>query len=250
MRSLFSILNRRLSAQLSYKGDIIHFNLFFLVQNSPFSNPTVAKLLEADAELAAQEAELNTHLVSVQEKRHSLKTVIDMFAPVDTPNNTPVATLAQTPVAEEQPPQTAPDVVTPELNGAIADTTAEAPVAPTTGQQQGKKNLAPTSSKQGKKSVFIKEPSKNTNDWQQYMKEDFGNAALSEAVAKVMQQHSKQVLEITAIIDAIFTDDIPKEVRSTARERVSNVLSVGAKSGKWYRGQLGKYSMSKAAIGK
>lgn len=64
-----------------------------------------------------------------------------------------------------------------------------------------------------------------------------------------MQQHEKQVVEIAAIIDAIFTNNIPKEVRSTARERVSNVLSVGAKSGKWYREQLGKYSMSKAAVG-
>ncbi len=63
-----------------------------------------------------------------------------------------------------------------------------------------------------------------------------------------MHQHSGEVLETATIIDAIFVDDIPKEVRSTARERVSNVLSVGAKSGKWYRGKLGKYSMSKAAI--
>ena len=63
-----------------------------------------------------------------------------------------------------------------------------------------------------------------------------------------MQQHEKKVLEIATIINAIFTNDIPKEVRSMARERVSNVVSVGAKSGKWYRGQFGKYSMSQAAI--
>lgn len=50
-----------------------------------------------------------------------------------------------------------------------------------------------------------------------------------------MQQYSGQVLEIATIIAAIFASDIPQEVRSTARERVSNVLSVGAKSGKWYR---------------
>jgi hypothetical protein len=214
------------------------------VQNSQASNPTVAKLLEADADLAAQEIELNTQIESIQQKRHSLKTVIDMFDPV----NTPVAVSVPTPVVEEQLQLPVSDVVTLELNSAIADNTAEAPVAPTTGKRQGKKNLAPNSSKQGKKSLSTKEPSKNTNDWQQHMKDDFGNATLSEAVAEVMQQHSKQVLEITAIIDAIFTDDIPKQVRSTARERVSNVLSVGAKSGKWYRGKLGKYSMSQGAI--
>lgn len=76
----------------------------------------------------------------------------------------------------------------------------------------------------------------------------FTNAALSESVAQVMQQHEKEVLEIATIVDAIFIDDIPKQVRSTARERVSNALSVGAKNGKWYRGQLGKYSMSQAAV--
>ena len=80
------------------------------------------------------------------------------------------------------------------------------------------------------------------------MKEDFINASLAEAVAEVMQQQQKQVLEIATIVDAIFTDEIPKKLRSTARERISNVLSVGAKSGKWYRGQQGKYSMSKAAV--
>ncbi len=66
------------------------------------------------------------------------------------------------------------------------------------------------------------------------------NVTLAEAVSEVMQQHKEDVLEIATIINAIFANDIPKEVRSTARERVSNVLSVGTKKGNWYRGQLGK----------
>ncbi len=90
--------------------------------------------------------------------------------------------------------------------------------------------------------------SKEVDTWQQYVKDEFDSATLSEAVTEVMQQHSGEVLETATIIDAIFVNDIPKEIRSTARERVSNVLSVGAKSGKWYRGKLGKYSMSKAAV--
>ena len=52
------------------------------MQNSQSSNPTVAKLLEADTDLAAQEVELSAQLTSIQQKRHSLKIVIDMFAPV------------------------------------------------------------------------------------------------------------------------------------------------------------------------
>lgn len=63
-----------------------------------------------------------------------------------------------------------------------------------------------------------------------------------------MQQQPEQVLEIATILGTIFVDKIPPKVRSTARERISNVLSVGAKKGKWYRGQTGRYSMSKGAI--
>lgn len=213
------------------------------MQNSQLSNHTIAKLLEVDADLAAQEVELNAQLISIQEKRH-LKTVIDMFTPVDTANTASLTT----PVAEEQPQPTAPDMITPELNGAMADTTAEALTAPTPQKRQAKKNSSLASSKQGKKSTSTKEPSKNPEDWQQYVKDDFSSASLAEAVSEVMQQHSEQVLEIATIMDAIFVDDIPRQVRSTARERVSNVLSVGAKKGKWYRGQAGKYGMSKAVV--
>lgn len=98
------------------------------MQNSQFSNPTVAKLLEVDAHLAAQKVELNAQLVSIQHKRHSLKSVIDMFSSGDTATSAPVVIPAQIPSADEQPQQTVPDVAVSELNSAITDTTAEAPV--------------------------------------------------------------------------------------------------------------------------
>ncbi len=139
-------------------------------------------------------------------------------------------------------------MASPELKGASADTTeAEAPAAPTPPKRQAKKNSSPTS-KQSKKSAPIKKPSQQADTRQQYVKDKFRNASLAEAVAEVMEQHKEEVLETATIIEAIFANEIPKEVRSTARERVSNVLSVGAKSGKWYRGKLGKYSMSQAAV--
>lgn len=45
---------------------------YLTVQNSQADNPTVAKLLEADADLATQEIELSAQIQSIQEKRHSL----------------------------------------------------------------------------------------------------------------------------------------------------------------------------------
>ncbi len=142
------------------------------MQNSQFSNPTVAKLLEADADLAATEVELTAQLASVQEKRHSLKTVIDMFTSVDTAT-TPIATSAQPPeaVTAQQVESTSPgqspvvqDVAIPELKGANVDTTeAETPAASTPPKRQAKKNSSSTTSKQNKKSAPIKKSSKEVN---------------------------------------------------------------------------------------
>ncbi|WP_028954486.1 hypothetical protein [Synechocystis sp. PCC 7509] len=209
---------------------------------SPTSNSIVAKLLEIDADLAAQEAQLAAQLQSIQEKRHSLKNVISLFPPGDSAVHTPVVT--PTPVVEKQEKTPVPEVATPELEDTTIDATEAAPQSQ---KPQGKKNPSSTS-KSNKKSAPTKEASKEADTWQQYVKEDFSNASLAEAVAEVMQQQQKQVLEITTILDALFVEQIPKELRTKARERVSNVLSVGAKKGKWYRGLAGKYSMSSAAV--
>jgi hypothetical protein len=84
----------------------IQLRLFIIVPNSQTSadtsNPTVAKLLEVDTELATQELQLNAQLQSIQEKRLSLKTVIDLFVPTDTATATPIATPPETPVAEAE----------------------------------------------------------------------------------------------------------------------------------------------------
>ena len=223
--------------------------------SSPTSNPTVAKLLEVDADLAATEVELTLQLQSIGEKRRSLTNVIDMFAPQDvaptesvvTPANSPV-TAAEIKPAEVEAEPTELNTTLPELEDGETDTPADVQVSAKGAKRQTKTNSSPSSSKPAKKSAPAKQLSKAPNTWQQYVIGEFSNAPLAEAVAQVMQQHSKQVIEIATILDAIFTDEIPKDLRSTARERVSNVLSVGAKSGKWYRGKLGKYSVSKAAV--
>ena len=224
--------------------------------STPSSHPTVAKLLEVEADLAAQEAQLNAQLVSIQEKRHSLKTVIDMFAPGDvathaesvvTPAQTPVTAAKVKPEVESAEP-TDVDVTAKALDDAKTDTPADAQVSVKGAKRQTKTNSSPSNSKPARKSAPAKKPSHQPDTWQQYVIGEFSNASLAEAVAQVMQQHSKQVIEIATIVDAICTPEIPKELRSTARERISNVLSVGAKSGKWYRGKLGKYSISKAAV--
>lgn len=231
---------------------IIPLKLFFSVSKSPNSaapsNPTVAKLLEVDGELATTGAQLNAQLQLIQEKRKSLKTVIDLFTPTDT-TTTPIATPTQTPVAGEQAESTAEDVAEPELDTSSTDTTAndETPAVPPTPKRQARKNSAPAGKKPSAKSL-PKKANKEQETWQQYLRDEFSNTTLATAVSEVMQRQPHQVLEIAAILNAIFVDAIPRDVRSKARERVSNVLSVGVKKEKWYRGEAGSYSKSKAAV--
>lgn len=222
------------------------------------SNPTVAKLLEVDAELATQEVELSAQLQSIQEKRHSLKTVIDLFTPTDTDTTTPIATPAQTSgalseaeVTDEQAEPSGQNEATPELDQPKTDTTVdpEAPAVSDAPHRQTKKSSSSASKKQSTKSLPKKNPSKEVETWHEYLRNEFNNATLATAVSGVMQRQPEQVLNTAAIVDAIFVDEIPQGVRSKARELVSNVLSVGVKKEKWYRGEVGSYSMSKAAVG-
>jgi hypothetical protein len=115
-------------------------------------------------------------------------------------------------------------------------------------KRQTKKNLSPASKKPNAKSLPKTKTNKEQETWQQYLRSEFSNAPLATAVSEVMQRQPHQVLETVAIVDTIFVDEIPRDVRSKARERVSNVLSVGVKKEKWYRGGAGSYSMSKAAV--
>ena len=180
------------------------------MQNSQSFNPTVAKLLEADAHLAATKVDLNAQIQSIREKRHSLKTVINVFAPVDL-TDTSVATSAQLEAASAQQVESTPPLQSPvedvtglELNGANADTTeAEASVAPTPQKQKAKNNSSSASNKQSKKSAPTEKQSKAPDTWHQYVKDNLSNVTLAEAVSEVMQQHQKDVLEIATIINAI-----------------------------------------------
>ncbi|HHP7244294.1 MAG TPA: hypothetical protein ACFE0H_06375, partial [Elainellaceae cyanobacterium] len=86
---------------------------------------------------------------------------------------------------------------------------------------------------------------KKSSDWQPYVRKEYRDRSLPQSVLAVLQDHPREVVEVPSIIDAIFVDDIPKPARTRARDRLSNVLSVGLRNKKWYRGKTGLYSVSK-----
>lgn len=214
------------------------------------SDPTVAKLIEAEQELAAQEAQLSAQLEAVQEKRRSLKSVISLFTAEDTATSTAAPAPLATTDTNGKFEQTVLEVATPEFQSAGATTTAEPETQEVKDIQppKAKKTSSSPRSKQASKSVQTKKTTKKTQSWQDYLRDEFTNKSLSEAVTEVLQRQPQELLEIAVVVDAIFVNDIPKQVRNTARERVSNVLSDGVRKNKWYRGETGSYSMSEAAV--
>jgi hypothetical protein len=209
------------------------------------TDATLSKLLEVEAELAAQVAALTLQLEAAQDKRRSLQTVIAMFTPSDS-----------SAVLEEQQPQ----IATAEINGLDSAAAVSgkplsgAPIAEVNGEVIPDSATEPTEEPQpsgskrrstrGSKAV---KSSSRTKGWQHYLLPEFAKLSLPEAVAIMFQRQRDEVFDISMLIDSLFVAEIPQAARSEARNRIANVLSIGLKSNKWYRGQKGQYSLSREA---
>jgi hypothetical protein len=208
----------------------------------PSSNSALNQLIEVDAQLAAQEAELSAQLASIQQKRQSLKTVIELFASGATAQA--VAAPVATPIAETNGKLNTSilEQETPELD----DSTVTDIATPAADKQNHKAQKTPANERksQSAKSTRTTKVSKKPEGWQHYVRAEFNNLSLSEAVSTVLHQQAGQALEIGAILDAIFVEQMPSQTRFKARRQVTNILTDGARKNKWQRPQPGSYSIS------
>ncbi|MBD2120955.1 hypothetical protein [Trichocoleus sp. FACHB-262] len=199
------------------------------------TSPTaiLTNLLEADATLATQEAEITIQLEALREKRQSLKTVIDLFSTTTAPAT---STQAATALSASKPPATAAPKPTATPEATAASTAAPEPAAAP----------EPTATRGRQATKATKKPRQSRN-WQDYLQDPFRQTSLPVAITTVFQQQPKQLLSVPDLINAIFTAEIPQDVRNKARDRMLNILSTGAKDGQWFRGKKGQYSLTKAA---
>lgn len=237
---------------------------------SSSSDPIAVKLLEADAELVQQEIELAAQLEAIRDKRKSLEVVLHMFGSGGSTSAT--AAIAATALADAAPADTSSDSESAEApsqragrRGPGATTTTKSKASSTKepkakpGPKPGKaakptkEAKAPsTRGKRGDKSAPAptaptKSSASSSTNWQDYVRQEYRHQSLPQAVLTVLQEKPDGMVEVTYIMDTIFMDSIPKEARLNARDRLSNVLSVGLKNNKWYRGRTGLYSLSKSA---
>ncbi|MEL6137353.1 MAG: hypothetical protein AAFR42_08095 [Cyanobacteria bacterium J06628_6] len=206
----------------------------------------IDQLTQAAATLAEQEAALNAQLATIQEQRQGIQTVIAMFS--DTDSDVAPATDAEeseepeidvSPAEEASSVAATPDDDTPEEEEAPV---AKAPKPKRRGRP--KKSVAKSSTK-----TKLSKRGGRSAEWQTYIRDEYSDVPLPDVVAKILKTSPKKVFKIAAVMEALFpADEMPKADFLKARNRVSNILSAGARSGDWHRGRGGTYSCTKKTV--
>jgi hypothetical protein len=195
------------------------------------SDPVLSQLVSVEDDLAQQVETLETRLSQLREQRQGLQTVIDMFQGSDGSAEVAAVAPAAEPAAKRK-----------------ATTRKTAARAPKTSSKSAK----PTAEKKAKVTkIATATPRKKKKDgraanWQKYVQSDYRDTALPEAVSSVLRADPSDVFTIADVMSSIFSEDMPRTSYLKARNRISNILSAGARDGTWYRGRNGRYSQSES----
>lgn len=79
--------------------------------------------------------------------------------------------------------------------------------------------------------------------WQKYTRPGVKNESIPDAVRLILETQPEKDFKIAEVMDALFKEGMPKSQYLKARNRVSNVLSGGVRSGDWHRGDKSTYRL-------
>lgn len=212
------------------------------------------QLLEVDSELSAQATALEAQMAELQEKRKGIQTVIAMFKSGNAPD---IDISAVTSSSQSVPTSVKKSAETTKKTTAKAKgkTTkakrgrpakAKSTTVKTTTDKAATAKTTEKTATTDKKAASKR--SGRTANWQRYVQESYRKDALPDVISGVLQAQPGNVFKIADVMNAVFKEDMPKNHFLKARNRVSNILSAGAREGSWYRGRGGTYSASEKAI--
>ncbi|MGD1898859.1 MAG: hypothetical protein ACFB16_18140 [Phormidesmis sp.] len=218
------------------------------------STSVLPQLLAVDSELSEQAITLEAQLNELQEKRKGIQTVIAMFESGATPDAADISAVtsaASTTKATPKKATKATKTATKRKTKAAATKTKTTKAATKTtkkatrGRPAKAKAAAAPAAKEKKTAT---KRSGRTANWQRYVQENYRKSPLPDVIVGVLQAQPTNVFKIADVMNAVFKEDMPKNHFLKARNRISNILSAGARDGVWYRGRGGTYSMSEKAI--
>lgn len=181
----------------------------------PMSKTVLSQLQKVIADLETEEATLEQRVLEIKAKQQAVYSVLDLFEPFD----------ASTPA----------EVV--ESIDALPLATSEEEAVPT----------EPESSTTEKKKAARRSGQKKDGraaDWQKYTMSDFKGQPMPEAVKNILSTAPDEDFKIADVMSTLFKESMPKAQYLKARNRISNVLSAGARSGEWHKGERSAYRLS------
>lgn len=223
------------------------------------STSVLPQLLEVDSELSAQAVALEAKLTELQEKRKGIQTVIAMFESGESPDLSGLDAVAKVPTttktATKKAAGTKKTAARSTKTAAKRKTKTAAKSAAkvtkakaTRGRPAKAKASADKTAAKSTKASKTPKRSGRTANWQRYVQENYRKSPLPDVIVGVLQAQPTNVFKIADVMNAVFKEDMPKNHFLKARNRISNILSAGARDGVWYRGRGGTYSMSEKAI--
>ncbi|MEL7352565.1 MAG: hypothetical protein AAF171_20330 [Cyanobacteria bacterium P01_A01_bin.116] len=194
------------------------------------SDPVLSQLVSVEDDLAQQAELLETKLTQLREQRQGLQTVIDMF---QGSGSKPPAAATKRKAPGRKPAAKTTKAKTTQTKASKTKTAA-------------KSKTAATKTKTSKKTGRLKKKDGRAANWQKYVQSTYRDAALPEAVSSVLRAQPSEIFTIADVMSSIFKEDMPRTSFLKARNRISNILSAGARDGTWYRGRNGRYSQSES----
>lgn len=227
------------------------------------STSVLPQLLAVDSELSEQAIALEAQLNELQAKRQGIQTVISMFesgAAPDAVDLSAVAAITKKAPAKKATAAKTTKAATRTATKRQSKTVSKAAKAPAKKAAAKTKAATKTKAKRGRpakakpaETTVTKEKkttkrSGRTANWQRYVQENYRKSPLPDVIVGVLQAQPTNVFKIADVMNVVFKEDMPKNHFLKARNRISNILSAGARDGVWYRGRGGTYSMSEKAI--
>lgn len=222
------------------------------------SASVLPQLMEVDSELMAQASTLEAQLSELQEKRKGIRTVIEMFESGSAPAAEAIAAAASTSSKATTTKASAAKSAKAKKTKAAAKpakspaktTATKSKVAKAAKEKTTKVKATrgrPAKAKAAEKSTTSKRSGRTAN-WQKYVQDSYSKSPLPDVIVGVLQAQPNNIFKIADVMNAVFKEDMPKTHFLKARNRVSNILSAGARDGDWFRGRGGTYSVSEKAI--
>ncbi len=220
------------------------------------TDPVLSQLVSVESDLVEQIKQVEARLTELKTKRQGLHTVISLFGDdgsqqvdLESSQAAQEATqkIAQTETTKQATAQTAIEKSTKATKSrsstARSASKTSAKASDTTSVATKTKAKAKTKAN-AKTKAGRKKKDGRAATWQKYVNAEYRDLALPESVSSVLRSTPSEVFTIAEVMSALFKEDMPRTAYLKARNRISNILSAGARDGTWYKGRNGRYSQS------